>query len=70
MAKRVPPADVTTAIADHLRAAHQIALLDLGEVGLRTARRSVTQIRWQRGEGDPLGASFRCNRCAERYGEG
>ena len=33
-------------MADHLRRAHHIPTLDLAEVGVREARRSVTRLRW------------------------
>ena len=44
-------------MADHLRHTHHIAALDLAEVGVREARRSVTQLRWHPDpDPDPGGA--------------
>jgi hypothetical protein len=57
-------------MAHHLRRGHHIATLDLNLVGMRTARRSGSLLRWHPGGGDWLGAWYWCERCREQHGEG
>jgi hypothetical protein len=70
MARRDPPRYVQHSMADHLRRAHHIAKLDLTQVGMRTARRGGSIVRWHPGADDPLGASYRCQHCRDTHGEG